>query len=528
MEELARVALVGTSRHPGGTADAEHPADVLVASLACDDRERAFLLQAGARAVYEQCGRTAEEAVAPAPAPAETRPFAPPQLVGLLENAMAAGSWDLFVEFLRQLEATGLLLPAELLPQALGASDPAVRERLLPVLGERGRWLSAFNPDWRWVTAGTGDLSARDRDALARRWDEGDIRERCRALETLRAGDAAYARQLLEGSIDKEKPEHRARLLGTLAVGLEADDEPLLDARLGDRAEQVRTVAAELLARIPGSALAQRMRARGEAILRAEPPGGKEKSLRIACHPPEEIDKEWTRDGVPAKPPQGRGKRAVWTEAVLGAVPPSAWCEHFSAEPAALIAAVAADQFAPAALAGWTRAAGVFAPIDPASAAWLRPLWEHWTADTARRGPAKKAEAHEFRQLLVQAMPSAEAERALLPLLERDISNEHADVLGLLAFVPRPWSDAFGRGYLAAVRKALKRPADNLAYQWAQSLFTAGRSLSLATFAAALEEWHTPEPGKNQWHSQSIAREIEGFTDTIRTRQRFYAEVAHP
>lgn len=525
MEDLARIALVGTSRHPQAAPDAEHPAESLVAALATDDREQAFLLRAGARALFEQCGRPlGEKREPPAPAPPESRPFAPPQLAGLLQNAMASSAWEMLAEFLGEMDAAGLLLPPEILPQALGVTDADARQRLLPVLGERGRWLSEFNPEWRWVRAGVGDLSDRDRSVVVRRWEEGGFSERCRALETLRRGDAAEARKLLESAIDQEKPDHRARLLETLAIQLGADDEPLLDGRLGDRAEQVRAVAARLLARLPGSALAQRMRARAEAMLTEK--AGKGKSLHLACQPPEEIDKDWVRDGVPAKPPQGRGKRAVWTEAVLSAVPPSVWSARFSAAPRDLMEAIGSDQFAASVLVGWTQAAAAFAPDDPASAAWVRPLWDHWADGTPRRGAAARAEVAEHLQCLLQAMPADEADRAMGPLLMRALEADRADVLGLLGCLTRPWSDAFSRSYLETVRKAIARPADNTAYQWAQSLLTAAQAIPRSAFAAALEEWHAAKPGKTPWFSQGIAREIENFTETIRTRQRFYEAVA--
>ena len=523
MEDLTPIALVGTARHAAsGVADAEHPADALVAALPPDDRERVFLLRAGARAVFEHCGRSATEAIAPPPAPPESRPVASQRLVGLLQNAMASESRDLFIEFLRQLEATGLLLPPELLPQALGIGDAAIRERLLPVLGERGRWLSRFNADWRWVTAGIGELSTGDRAGLARLWDEGDARERCHALQTLRRSDPTHARDLLQAAIDKEKPEQRVRLLETLAVGLCADDEPLLESRLDDRSEQVRTAAAALLARLPGSALARRMRLRAEVMLTVNSAGGGN-TLRLSCRPPEEIDKAWVRDGVPAKAPTGRGKRAMWTEAVLGMVPPSLWCEKFAASPEQLIAAIAEDTFASAVLVGWTQAAGALAASDAPTAAWLRPLWDHW-ADLG--GNTTADQRVERLQRLLPAMQPGDAEAAILPMLSSGSARENNPIFVLLPQLPRPWSVSFGQNYLAAVRTMLKRQSDVLAYRWAGTFFAAGRALPTECFAAALAAWDVAKSAQGDWHNRAAAREFEKFTDTIRTRQSFYDEVA--
>ncbi len=526
MEDLARIALVGTSKHAGTAApDAEHPAEALVVQLGGDDREHVFLLRAGARAVFERCGRVATAVAAPPePCPEESLPVAGRKLVGLLQNATASDSWDLLIEFLRQLEATGLVLPPELLPQALGASDPAVRERLLPVLGERGRWLGQLNPDWAWVTTSVWALSGRDREALVRQWDEGTFDQRRQVIETLRRSDPAEARKLVEAAIDKEKPDHRARLVESLATGLGPEDEPLLEARLEDRAEQVRRAAAALLARLSGSALAGRMQARADAMLTADAPGPKLKRLR--CTPPEEIDKTWVRDGVPAKPPPGRGKRAVWTESVLAAVPPSRWSARFAAEPARLIAAAGGDDFGQAVLVGWTLAATAFARRDGPSADWLRPLWDHWAGAVGRKRGKAQAEGAEHLQALLGAMTGPEAEAALTSMLADAVTADSPIVLGLLQSAPRPWGPKFANAYLTAVRQVLKGRADNLAYQWANTLFVAGRAIPREAFDDALAPWQVAETTKAEWYNQAATREIDKFTETIRLRQRFCEEVA--
>ena len=122
-------------------------------------------------------------------------------------------------------------------------------------------------------------------------------------------------------------------------------------------------------------------------------------------------------------------------------------------------------------------------------------------------------------------MPTQEAENALTPMLAQAASTENAAVLGLLAHLPRPWSDAFGRSYLAVARKVLKERADNLAYQWAGTLFAAGRALVRESFAAALADWELAQTKEGQWHGQAVAREIEKFMEAVRTRRSFYDEV---
>ncbi|MFZ5832013.1 MAG: DUF5691 domain-containing protein [Planctomycetota bacterium] len=528
MEELARFALVGTAKLvAASTSNAEHPADALVAKLGGEDREHAFLLQAGARAAFAQCGRVAVEGVVPPePCPPESRPVAGPRLADILQSVLAADDKGLIVDILGELEAAGLLLPPELLPQVFAKIGGPERARLLAVVGERGRWLGQFNPDWNWVARGAAATSGVDRQAIARQWEEGGIHERRRAIEALRGSDPAEARALVQAAFEKEKAEHRTRLVESLNVGLSKDDEPFLESCLDDRSDQVRRAAAVLLARVPGSALAERMRTRAEAMLSPNAIGAKLKS--VSCNPPEEIDKDWGRDGVPLKPPASSGKRAAWAEAVLAAVPPSVWGERFDAEPARLVAAVQSDDFAQAVLAGWTQAAAAFASNDSASAQWLRPLWDFWASVAQRSRGNEQDAAAGHAQTLLRVMSSAEAEAAVLPALRTAASADGLIALGYLQLLPRPWSAAFGRAYLATLQDALDHrlrttdqgAVDYLIYQWISTFPVTGRALPREVLADALAVWKRVEAQTDAPPIRVLTREIDRFIETIQLRQR--------
>ena len=388
------------------------PADELLAAWQNEPPEGLLLLQAGVQAVIEQAGYEAAALPPPvSPAPPDDAPAGSPRLVGLLQNALASDSNELLKEFAGLLQSSGLRIPPELLPAVLDVQDPSLREAVLPVLGERGRWLSQFHPSWAWATQGAGALSTADLGALKRQWDEGNIATRVTVLGRLRRMDIAEARNWLQEVFKQEKPEHRTRLLEQLEVGLDASDEPLLEETLADRSEGVRRTAASLLARLPTSQLAARMRQRAETILQGTP-GGKGKRPAITCTPPTEIDAAWKRDGVPDQAPAGRGKRAVWVEAVLRAVPPGHWVRRFSADPAVLIETIGEDDFAPAVLEGWTQAAVAFAS-ETETAAWLVPLWNYWLPLAAKAAGAKANTARQHASELLQAMPAAEAESCL-------------------------------------------------------------------------------------------------------------------
>jgi hypothetical protein len=526
MDELTKIALVGTSRHAGAL-----PIDDAIATLlpdfSGDDREEQTLVQAGTKSIYGMAGgRPLADVGAVDPALPETERAASRKLAGLLQNALAAGAGDLLIEFLRRMQASRVLLPPDLLPEMLVCSDAEVRRQMLTVLGERGLWLSRQNPDWSWVEKGVSHLTEADQNELARVWDQGAIAERCQALAVLRRCDSGAARGWLSQIFSREKPNHRVNLLEAFETGLSADDEAFLEECLADRSSSVVQMAARLLCRLPNSALAGRMRARGEALLSVEKKGFLRKKPRLVCTPPEKIDRDWERDGVPAKAPAGKGLRAFWAETTLAAIPPSHWPEHLGLAPAALIESVAEDSFEDAVLAGWTQAATRYAAGDAGSAEWLLPLWQHWAGAAGRMKGRGRADALERLKGLLPAMSREQAEQGLRELFETAQKTDDVESLALVPLVPRPWSADFGRRFLAIVRQILKKRSDNAAYQWAGALFTAARAIPAEVFPTALAPWEVPESGASAaWHVNALQREVDKFIETVQTRQSFLEEI---
>lgn len=72
-------------------------------------------------------------------------------------------------------------------------------------------------------------------------------------VATLRKGDQAAGRALVEGVWKTEPAPVRHALLQAMETGLSADDRPFLDALARDRAETVKQLAARMITCIPGS-----------------------------------------------------------------------------------------------------------------------------------------------------------------------------------------------------------------------------------------------------------------------------------
>jgi hypothetical protein len=519
MDELVKVALVGTAKHPQGGRAASAMSDELLTAWQGESAEGLLLLQAGIEAMHAQAGIEPTALTAAVdPAPPETAPAGSPRLLGILQNALASDSNELLTEFAALMRSSGLLAPPELLPAMLDIQEPSLREAVLPVLGERGRWLSQFREAWNWATVGVSAMSAGDVASLKRQWEEGNIATRCTVLGRLRRMDVAQARTWLQEVFKQEKPEHRVRLLEQFSSSLDASDETFLEETLTDRSENVRRTAADLLSRLPGSQLAARMLERADAILQGEP----SKPPAITCTPPTEIDAAWKRDGVPDQVPSGRGKRSVWVETVLRAVPPDHWVKRFAAEPSVLIETIAADDFGPAVIEGWTAATIVFA-AEAETAGWLVPLWNHWLPLATKGGGAKAGLAKSHVVALFRAMPAAEAEACLTAEFSAGDETQIL-VTDLAASLPRPWSAAFATRFLKQSIGMLDRKTDNAAYRWICSLAPAAKALPPSCFSAALKMAEHALEGPKSGHYTE--RELDKFVEIIRLRESFYQEVS--
>lgn len=371
--QLQQLLKIGTARAGRLPAPLGAPLDALLPAGA--DPDAVLWLSLGALDLWERSGFVAPDRSAPrpgAPAPAETLRPCPPRaqtmLSLLLRGAHPAG---LEAEWLRQLHAHGGHVPPHTLPKLLDMAtrQPALRPRLLPVLGERGHWLARLQPEWAWASG--------DTDADASLWDTGTPEQRVAALRDWRARDPQAARTALDAAWRSETPEQRAALLAALAVGLGPDDEPFLEAALDDRRKEVRTTAQRLLARLPGSRLVQRMTERLLPLLRLDAAG------RIELTLPAANDAAMRRDGIGSASHHGLGEKAGWVVDMLAAVDPDAWPRHAGSTPRACLVAAEHSEFAAVFVRGWALAVQRHAQVAPTPGvlAWLRDFLA-WSVGT--------------------------------------------------------------------------------------------------------------------------------------------------
>jgi hypothetical protein len=360
------VAILGTERQD----PPETPAWAEEAGLEFAGQSPAgrLLHVAGVSEVARLAGFVAPSGHAlPAPASPENLP-APtdPVHTQVLATILADAPLRLQAEALRLVGAHGYRLPPATLPAALavGRRHAALRRWILPVLGQRGRWLAQFEADWSYA-AGSGDSTTAPEVA----WEEGSLDARALALRALRRTAPADALERLQKALPTANARERAALLATLAEQLGPSDEAFLEPLLTDRSKEVRGCAARLLARLPGSALVNRMAARLEGCLTEE-----RKLLRrvTVLEPPAVWSEDAAGDALVKAPSTGftGGERAWWLYQLARHVPPAWWEARLSRSPAEVVAWARSTEWQAVLLSAWAD----WCADGEAPAAWVDAL----------------------------------------------------------------------------------------------------------------------------------------------------------
>lgn len=430
-QRLLSTALVGTERRAEALPALPEPASALDAGVRERPPEEGLLAAAGVLTVMRRAGRAvppaAEAPESPASEP-DPRPRCSPA-AGAHLAAMLDGRHALVLaEWLEELARLGLRPPPELLPDLLdrGRRERDLRLRVSEIAGPRGRWLVALNPVWSYAGGDGADVSPTA-------WRTAPREARRTALASLRARDAARARELLASTWDEEDPADRAAFVAVLATGLTDADEPFLEQTLDDRRKPVRAAAAELLARLPRSRLAARMSERARPLLSVQ---GRW-SRRLEVEPPAECDRGMVRDGIDSNL-SGRGERGWWLEQVLATTPLDVWEEALALPPAQIVALKRPPEWADEVAHGLAQAAAAQGRAD-----WARALLPHVTTDLLPDASAG----------LLTAIPPSEREAHV-----SDRFHDAARAIDLhvaVARCSRPWGTELSHSALRALRSGL-------------------------------------------------------------------------
>ncbi|KOX14113.1 hypothetical protein ADL05_17200 [Nocardiopsis sp. NRRL B-16309] len=438
---MVSAALVGTGRRavPDTPDLPDTPADVPARVLL----DRVALAAVRRDAGYTPCTRTPVE-----PDAEPERPEVGAAADQRLSEVLASRP-ELLPEWLR-LAAEAGLSPARASAPALldrGVGDSGLRPAIVAAIGPRARWLARYKPAWSYAHAVLlpGDRY-RERD-----WTHGTPPERRHALAALRATDPAAARALLaQAWPGLRQADQRRHLLETLATGLGADDEPLLDLALDDRSATVRGQALALLTRLPDSGHAHRLRGYVRELARTDERGG------VAVDPvlPDRYD--ILRDltlVVTGREPDTAATRAERVSTLVTHAPLDVWTDLFGPTPDQVVARLERSDE--------TRLRETFAGAAglQGDAAWARALLR--AIGTGLVDPR----SHHYRnrgalQLagLFAALAPDERCRVLLDAVDDDTTLLALDPV--IRTVPGPWSPELSDWAVRRLLRPLKRRSD--------------------------------------------------------------------
>lgn len=518
--DAVNAAVLGVDRCGAATFLPTTPApwSMRLTSVAHDGVEQ-LLSELASLAVYELAGRTptADEAFAAIPVcTAKDRTCSRAAMQHLFE-ILHGGRKPLLTHWLAAAAAGGWHAPPEALPALLEIAatvdSDARREQLLAVAGDRGRWLAERNPRWQKLGE-SGPVGA-----VAGDWETDSRDQRLATLRRLRRLDRAAALQLVEGTWSSESAADRTAMLEQFAAGLHGGDEAWLEACLDDRSKQVRAVAAELLSRLPESALSRRMAVRAHASVRLVPGGGllKKRPPTVEVTLTDEADAELKRDGVEPRAQRGMGAKASLLSQIAALAPLGTWLKHHQVVSDWIVAALQSEWGLPL-LEGWLAACQSQRDADWASAMLSRICLQ----------PANKGDSvdEQWRRQaiaqLVEVVPNNQASA----VAARAAADRHADstaVTPLLLACDFPWDESLSAAVIDYLHRHTRSPQAVYDPQLRQ-LITDVAPQRLATSLAGqlADQLGTP---LESW-SANFAAAVQELVSTVRFRREMLAALA--
>jgi len=280
----------------------------------------------------------------------------------ILRRLIAEKQEGILVEWLNLAARAGQRPPDDLAPLLLdiGNERPALRERILPVLGEHGFRLAKQSEKWNYIAGqvydendwATGSKTARMVWLKQCRRDNPDkARKALRSLWSRKASsdfqDSARTRYY--------STRDRAEFLAVFDVALGKNDEAFFVECLDDPDKTIRRIAANLLARLADSDFTQRLRDRARFCLTVK----KEYLKKTLCVSlPGIYSNEMKRIGVEEsdRSEEMLEKRSSWFLQILFRVAPSFWRETLGAAPAELLELASETDYETVLGWGWSMA----------------------------------------------------------------------------------------------------------------------------------------------------------------------------
>lgn len=330
-EQLVKQCILGTGQQSGGLPVTDDPQ--LTASL--DglvelSPEQQLLAATSIISSYRQSGLSPWQTVdAKHPQSArEALPYCSVNVDNILRNFLLEKDLKLITQAFTLIVQAGQIIKPALLPDmlTLAALNKSIRPTLLQCMGERGKWLSVQNPDWR-----------RLQYVETTNWQDARGEQRQLMLHQARAENPAQVRLVLESIWSTEPAKERLLLIEGLQTNLGPDDLRFLRNGEKDRSMPVREEAALYRLQLGDEQLEQSLLAGLEQLI-----DGSTVSL------PGEFAPHWAKFGISEKPGQyanGKklGQKAGWLYQCLKLISPTGLAKQANCSIAALVDSITAS-----------------------------------------------------------------------------------------------------------------------------------------------------------------------------------------
>jgi hypothetical protein len=252
-EQLTKAALLGTQKYNPDEVSLTAPIQTALGTHQQGDPEDKLLRKAVITMVYRQAGKefpvvTSTKYNASEP---EVLPLCSREAIEILRRILYEKQDQLLEVFLQEMVRRQLRISPELIPALLDKAKEhkEIRQDVRVVIGKRGEWLSALNPEWQHFST----------VSLQEAWQTGNLEIRKEVLLQLRKTNPAVARDWLLETWKSEKSTTKTAFLNLFSVHLSMADEPMLEQMLQEKARIVKEVAEKLLFRLKESRVLNRI-----------------------------------------------------------------------------------------------------------------------------------------------------------------------------------------------------------------------------------------------------------------------------
>ncbi|HEU5460535.1 MAG TPA: DUF5691 domain-containing protein [Pyrinomonadaceae bacterium] len=504
-DDILATAVVGTEQRELRFAAREDDLGSLLAQISNTDREGVLLSAASVVGLYRSAG------VAP-PADTQLLPEASEQDEASRANRasgqhlalMLEGEFrEVLLEWLAATNSAHKRVPEEHLPALLdlGRDQWNLRSTIIPVLGKRGEWLAAQNPDWSYATQ-------RDEKDV---WETGERQDRELLIEHLRDVDPGRARELLTTTWSQESAPERVAFLGRFVPGLSSSDEPFLNEALHDRSADVRSVARRLLARLPSEYSRRLKELANQTLSFKKPLMGK---ARIEVAMPEDPI-EWLKandieiDRPPRTAARSQGSKGWGLKEMISLIPIAYWVELWRKSPIEIIHAADESEWRESFVEGFVAAAQRHEDPD-----WIEALILYTSTDPK----------HTPLTDIAAALPDARLEALIFDSLKSvsaGLSDSHS-ALQFLMVHRRPWSDHLSRAVVKSVKKRINQGKDSIVdWQTKYALKQFARYVSPAMYDELSIGWPTESEAWPNW-----AKGVDAFQSLLAFRRDIHRAIS--